>query len=157
MAHSQHRWSLLSRYRHEFYETDEKLTLSIFDRGADPAQVSITFQPRKVIHNLSSLKALSPGLSSLLIQMARNHLSLSHLKDRLTPIQAILQWVKSRSKSGSLSVLREDGGILSVILLTVSPLTFQSRYRESLRHYSSSQRSCNQSPAHEQPSSTKEN
>ena len=36
--------------RHEFYETDEKLTLSIFDRGADPAQVSVTFQPRKVIH-----------------------------------------------------------------------------------------------------------
>lgn len=36
--------------RHEFYETDEKLTLSIFDRGADPNQVSVTFQPRKVIH-----------------------------------------------------------------------------------------------------------
>jgi len=34
--------------RHEFYESDEKLTLSIFDRGADPAQVSIQFEPRKV-------------------------------------------------------------------------------------------------------------
>ncbi|KAF8974055.1 SGS domain-containing protein [Flammula alnicola] len=34
-------------YRHEFYETDEKLTLSIFDRGADPAEVSINFEPRK--------------------------------------------------------------------------------------------------------------
>ena len=33
--------------RHEFYETDEKLTLSIFDRGADPAAVSIEFLPRK--------------------------------------------------------------------------------------------------------------
>ncbi|KIM48224.1 hypothetical protein M413DRAFT_61372, partial [Hebeloma cylindrosporum] len=33
--------------RHEFYETDEKVTLSIFDRGADPAQVSIQFEPRK--------------------------------------------------------------------------------------------------------------
>ncbi|PPR08126.1 hypothetical protein CVT24_012370 [Panaeolus cyanescens] len=33
--------------RHEFYETDEKLTLSIFDKGADPSQVSITFQDRK--------------------------------------------------------------------------------------------------------------
>ncbi len=35
-------------HRHEFYETDEKVTLSIFDRGADPAQVSVTFEPRKV-------------------------------------------------------------------------------------------------------------
>ena len=33
---------------HEFYETDERLTLSIFDKGADPAQVSIQFEPRKV-------------------------------------------------------------------------------------------------------------
>ncbi len=35
-------------HRHEFYETDEKVTLSIFDRGADHAQVSVTFEPRKV-------------------------------------------------------------------------------------------------------------
>lgn len=34
--------------RHEFYETDDKLTLSIFDKGADPEQVKITFEPRKV-------------------------------------------------------------------------------------------------------------
>ncbi|KAJ7783759.1 SGS domain-containing protein [Mycena maculata] len=34
--------------RHEFYETDERLTLSIFDRGADPGAVSIQFEPRKV-------------------------------------------------------------------------------------------------------------
>jgi len=33
--------------RHEFYETDEKLTLSIFDKGADPGEVKITFEPRK--------------------------------------------------------------------------------------------------------------
>ncbi|KAH9486954.1 Protein SGT1-like protein [Psilocybe cubensis] len=37
----------MATLRHEFYETDEKLTLSIFDRGADPAQVSIQFEPRK--------------------------------------------------------------------------------------------------------------
>ena len=35
-------------YRHEFYETDEKVTLSIFDKGADPAQLSIAFDLRKV-------------------------------------------------------------------------------------------------------------
>ncbi|KAJ7125601.1 SGS domain-containing protein [Mycena crocata] len=34
--------------RHEFYETDERLTLSIFDRGADPAGVSVKFEPRKL-------------------------------------------------------------------------------------------------------------
>ncbi|KAJ7706207.1 SGS domain-containing protein [Mycena rosella] len=34
--------------RHEFYETDERVTLSIFDRGADPAGVSVQFEPRKL-------------------------------------------------------------------------------------------------------------
>ncbi|KAI9063111.1 SGS-domain-containing protein [Trametes sanguinea] len=37
----------MASLRHEFYETDEKLTLSIFDKGADPEQVKITFEPRK--------------------------------------------------------------------------------------------------------------
>ncbi|KAJ8489799.1 hypothetical protein ONZ51_g2710 [Trametes cubensis] len=37
----------MATIRHEFYETDEKLTLSIFDKGADPEQVKITFEPRK--------------------------------------------------------------------------------------------------------------
>ncbi|PCH33675.1 SGS-domain-containing protein [Wolfiporia cocos MD-104 SS10] len=36
----------MTTIRHEFYETDEKLTLSVFDKGADPAQVSVTFRPR---------------------------------------------------------------------------------------------------------------
>jgi hypothetical protein len=34
--------------RHEFYETDEKLTLTVFDRGADPAIVNVKLQPRSV-------------------------------------------------------------------------------------------------------------
>ncbi|KAJ7225536.1 SGS domain-containing protein, partial [Mycena pura] len=37
-------------FRHEFYETEEKLTLSIFDRGADPGVVSLKFEPRKVTY-----------------------------------------------------------------------------------------------------------
>ncbi|KAF5314121.1 hypothetical protein D9611_006788 [Ephemerocybe angulata] len=37
----------MSTPRHEFYETDEKLTLSIFERNADPEQVSIKFEDRK--------------------------------------------------------------------------------------------------------------
>ena len=34
--------------RHEFYETEDKLTLAIFDKGADPEQVKVSFEPRKV-------------------------------------------------------------------------------------------------------------
>ncbi|KAF8168123.1 SGS-domain-containing protein [Crassisporium funariophilum] len=37
----------MATLRHEFYETDDKLTLSIFDRNADPTKVSIQFEPRK--------------------------------------------------------------------------------------------------------------
>ncbi|KIY62907.1 SGS-domain-containing protein [Cylindrobasidium torrendii FP15055 ss-10] len=33
--------------RHEFYETDETITLSIFDRGADPTQIQVEFGARK--------------------------------------------------------------------------------------------------------------
>lgn len=38
----------MASLRHEFYETDERLTISIFDRGADPSQVSVTFEPCKI-------------------------------------------------------------------------------------------------------------
>ncbi|KAJ7634281.1 SGS domain-containing protein [Mycena polygramma] len=34
--------------RHEFYETDEKVTISIFDRGADPSGVQVQFDRRKL-------------------------------------------------------------------------------------------------------------
>ncbi|KAH7883560.1 SGS-domain-containing protein [Phlebopus sp. FC_14] len=36
--------------RHEFYENDERLTLSVFDRGAHPEQVSVKFEPRKLVY-----------------------------------------------------------------------------------------------------------
>ncbi|KAG6842230.1 hypothetical protein C0991_000200 [Blastosporella zonata] len=47
----------MSSLRHEFYETDEYLTLSILDRGADPAQVVIQFADRQVsyVHGDKSL------------------------------------------------------------------------------------------------------
>lgn len=38
----------MTALRHEFYETDERLTLSIFDKGADPEQVKINIEPRRV-------------------------------------------------------------------------------------------------------------
>lgn len=40
--------AIMSAPRHEYYETDERLTLSIFDKGADPEQVSITIEARRV-------------------------------------------------------------------------------------------------------------
>ncbi|KAE9408112.1 SGS-domain-containing protein [Gymnopus androsaceus JB14] len=36
--------------RHEYYENDEKTTVSIFDRGADPEKVSVKFEPRRVTY-----------------------------------------------------------------------------------------------------------
>lgn len=42
--------------RHAFYETDEKLTLEIFDKGVDPAQISVVFKSRSV----SALYCLIP-------------------------------------------------------------------------------------------------
>ncbi|KIP03966.1 hypothetical protein PHLGIDRAFT_94146 [Phlebiopsis gigantea 11061_1 CR5-6] len=40
----------MTTLRHEFYETDERLTLSVFDKGADPAQVSVKFLPRSIVY-----------------------------------------------------------------------------------------------------------
>ncbi|KZT02675.1 SGS-domain-containing protein [Laetiporus sulphureus 93-53] len=40
----------MTTLRHEFYETDEKLTLSVFDKGADPANVQVTFGHRSVTY-----------------------------------------------------------------------------------------------------------
>lgn len=37
----------MATLRHEFYESDERVVLSVFDRGADPAEVTVTFEPRK--------------------------------------------------------------------------------------------------------------
>ncbi|KAL4243495.1 Protein Sgt1-like protein [Abortiporus biennis] len=37
--------------RHEFYETEEKLTLSVFDKGADPEKVLLKFGPRSLLYS----------------------------------------------------------------------------------------------------------
>ncbi|CAA7265821.1 unnamed protein product [Cyclocybe aegerita] len=39
----------MATIRHEFYETDEKLTLSIFDKGADPAQFTYTHGEKTLV------------------------------------------------------------------------------------------------------------
>ncbi|GLB36129.1 putative SGS domain containing protein [Lyophyllum shimeji] len=40
----------MATLRHEFYETDEIVNISVFDRGADPAQVAVHFEPRKLTY-----------------------------------------------------------------------------------------------------------
>lgn len=57
--------------RHEFYETDEKLILTLFDRGADPAQVNVTFEPR-----------------SILYENGDKNLRFSPLKGQIDPVQS---------------------------------------------------------------------
>ncbi|KAG8219793.1 SGS-domain-containing protein [Butyriboletus roseoflavus] len=51
----------MASLRHEFYETDEKLMLSVFDRGADPETVSVQFEPRKFLYrNGDKVVSLQP-------------------------------------------------------------------------------------------------
>ncbi|KAF9229257.1 SGS-domain-containing protein [Gyrodon lividus] len=51
----------MTSLRHEFYETDERLTLSVFDRGANPGEVSVKFEPRKLTYqNGDKVLSLQP-------------------------------------------------------------------------------------------------
>ncbi|KAF5355675.1 hypothetical protein D9756_003745 [Leucocoprinus leucothites] len=73
--------------RHEFYETDEKLIVSVFDRNADPAQVKISFLPRELTYtngdkvlNLQPLKGqIDPEKSSFFIGKVKVEISLVKL------------------------------------------------------------------------------
>ncbi|KAI0068222.1 SGS-domain-containing protein [Artomyces pyxidatus] len=67
--------------RHEYYETDEKLTVSIFDRGADPEQVVVKFEPRSV-----SLRG--PSLFVVVYEHGGKKLVLSPLKGQIDPNQS---------------------------------------------------------------------
>ncbi|KAF9015139.1 SGS-domain-containing protein [Cyathus striatus] len=40
----------MASLRHEYYESDERVTISVFDKGTDPAQVSVKFEPRKLTY-----------------------------------------------------------------------------------------------------------
>jgi len=48
----------MSTLRHEFYETDERVTISIFDRGADPDQIAVRFDARKFSYENGDKKLL---------------------------------------------------------------------------------------------------
>ncbi|KAJ3558951.1 hypothetical protein NP233_g11386 [Leucocoprinus birnbaumii] len=73
--------------RHEFYETDEKLILSIFDRGADPAQVKVSFLPRELTYehgdkklNLQPLKGqIDPEKSTFFVGKVKIEIQLVKL------------------------------------------------------------------------------
>jgi len=61
----------LTSTRYEFYETDEKLTISIFDRGADPAQVSVKFELRQAGRFSHSTRSSTQRINRLAMRMAR--------------------------------------------------------------------------------------
>jgi len=47
--------------RHEFYETDERVTISVFDKGANPDEVSVKFTPTSLTYEHGDKKlALDP-------------------------------------------------------------------------------------------------
>ncbi|EIM83525.1 SGS-domain-containing protein [Stereum hirsutum FP-91666 SS1] len=48
----------MASLRHEFYETDEKLTLTVFDKGADVTQVNVHFEPRGLVYENGPEKKL---------------------------------------------------------------------------------------------------
>ncbi|EKM83898.1 hypothetical protein AGABI1DRAFT_110509 [Agaricus bisporus var. burnettii JB137-S8] len=74
----------MSTPRHEFYETDEKIILSVFDRNADPDKVKITYQPRAVTYahgekslSLQPLKGqIDPDKSSHFVGKVKIEISL---------------------------------------------------------------------------------
>ncbi|KAI9509083.1 SGS-domain-containing protein [Russula earlei] len=66
---------MATQLRHEFYETDERVTLTVFDRGADPTLVNVKFQPRSIYYengdkklDLQPLKGqIDPDKSSFIV------------------------------------------------------------------------------------------
>ncbi|KAI0322632.1 SGS domain-containing protein [Amylostereum chailletii] len=66
-----HPTHIMSTIRHEFYETDERLILSVFDRNADPEKVSVKFEPRSVTY-----------------EHGENRLELTPLKGQIIPDQS---------------------------------------------------------------------
>ena len=48
-------------FSHEFYETDEKVSISIFERGADPEKVKVDLTPTSVcIHCILLIPLTNP-------------------------------------------------------------------------------------------------
>ena len=73
--------------RHEFYETDERLTLTVFDRGADPAHVNVKFQSRRVCTKRVHSYINNPNNHSnrFSTKMAKNILEFQPLKGQIDP------------------------------------------------------------------------
>ncbi|THV04973.1 SGS-domain-containing protein [Dendrothele bispora CBS 962.96] len=77
----------MASIRHEYYETDERVTISVFDRDADPAQVSIKFESRKLTYTngdkvlvLEPLKGqIDPNASDYTVGKVKVELRLSKM------------------------------------------------------------------------------
>jgi suppressor of G2 allele of SKP1 len=73
--------------RHEFYETDERLTLTVFDRGADPAQINVKFQSRSVCSKCVNRYINNPNklFKQILYENGENILDFQPLKGQIDP------------------------------------------------------------------------
>ena len=104
----------LNHNRHEFYETDEAVSISIFDRGADPSKVSIKFDPRRV-RSLSTHPIISHLTPHFLSSPTSTVTTLSFWnpwKARSIPPTAPLLLVKSKSKFVWQKWVMVDGVVL---------------------------------------------
>ncbi|TFY62913.1 hypothetical protein EVJ58_g3552 [Rhodofomes roseus] len=82
----------MASIRHEFYETDERLTISVFDKGADPAQVAVSFEPRSVSLRRApepmsrAFRPLTPAVApQLSYENGDKRLQLAPLKGQIDP------------------------------------------------------------------------
>ncbi|THH19731.1 hypothetical protein EW146_g1482 [Bondarzewia mesenterica] len=76
----------MTTIRHEFYETDEKLILTVFDRGSDPAQVNVKFEPRAVIlFDVPPPVPAKPISAQVVYENGDKKLELQPLKGQIDP------------------------------------------------------------------------
>ncbi|CCM06323.1 uncharacterized protein FIBRA_08575 [Fibroporia radiculosa] len=73
--------------RHDFYESDEKLTLSVYDKNADPALVSVKLGPRSLSYENGDTKlALEPLKGQ--IDTAKSDFSVGKVKIEIRLVKA---------------------------------------------------------------------
>ncbi|ELU41715.1 Sgt1 [Rhizoctonia solani AG-1 IA] len=79
---------LRQTHRHEFYETDDRLTLSVFVRNANPDQVSVKFTNDSVSHKTLCLSQLTVCALKVDFSYGDQHLYLSPLRAGIDPAQS---------------------------------------------------------------------
>ncbi|KAF8525150.1 SGS domain-containing protein, partial [Hysterangium stoloniferum] len=95
--------------RHEFYETDQRVTISIFDKGADPEQVSVKFTDTAVTYEHGEKKLdLDPLTGNIDPETSSFTVGKVKVEIRLTK-KAPGRWVKLVRDSGANSTILPGG------------------------------------------------